>query len=941
MNDRPSPILAALAARYDILGEIGRGGMATVYRARDRTRGSDVAIKILRPELAVALGGERFTREVRVTAALQHPHILPLLDAGVADGLPYYVMPFVSGASLEELLQREGPLPVVDAVRYVSEMADGLSYAHGLGLIHRDIKPANILLSQGHALLADFGIARVLDTAGTEPLTDSGLAVGTAAYMSPEQAAGERVDARADIYAMGCVLYELLAGSPPFTASSQRALMARHAVDAVPSVRTVRAEVSRALEAVITRALAKTPADRYATAAEFRTALLRAEAAPASSVSSGWRSRRAIMASGVAALVMGALIAYVATHRASHQALADNRVIVFPLVLPADWTGSRTAGEDVSTMIGSAMDGAGALHWLDGWQLLPPARRDDMRSLSDSAANMLGRDHGARYVVTGRLTMRSVDSAEVLLSMRDLRTDSVVLRPRAVSPAREPWRAGLRAVTSMLPTLIPGGAPELRQWSERDPQAVAYFLAGEAAFRRVQLDEALTQFRQAVNADSSFGFAALRGAQVASWRHRLGDAASLVGVAMAHAASPRDRALAAGLGAFLEGRADSSIAALRTALSLDPEFGVAWTQLAETYTHLLPSTGLTDSLAHDALIHAIALDPGATQLLFHEVEIAARAGQALRTDSLGRRFLSTASDTMLRGEVDLITSCVKGRWTRALLRQAAEQRPQPLAIALKSVGLSHPACMRDGYAALLASDTAASSLAEGRRWFALVGLHHLLLAQGHADSALAEVDRFQARWKQGTSLLLLDAPVVPAFTARARLVASADSSRFGGDFHGVPYTSRLWLLGVWSAIDGRPATAMAVASDLLARAEHGGGAIDSARAESVLAQVTLARGDTADAIRRLTALLRRAVPADVAAWDPSVSLGLERLALGRLLVARHDYARARAVLEVLDSAQPANFPLFAPQAWRLRADAAVVMGDAAEAARLRQRAPRA
>ena len=876
-----------------------------------------------------------------MTAALQHPHILPLLDAGEAEGLPYYVMPFVSGASLEQLLQREGPLPITDAVRYVAEMADGLSYAHGLGLIHRDIKPANILLSQGHALLADFGIARVLDTAGVEPLTDSGLAVGTAAYMSPEQAAGERVDARADIYAMGCVLYELLAGSPPFTASSHRALMARHAVDPVPSVRTVRTEVPRALEAVVTRALAKTPADRYATAAEFRLALLRAETAPDAGARTGWRSGRALMAGAIALVVAAGIAAYVVTHRSPPREMAANRVMVFPLVLPADWPGSRTAGEDVSTMIGSAMDGAGALRWLDGWQLLPPARRDDMRSLSDSAANVLGRDHGARYVITGRLAMRSVDSAEVLLSLRDLRSDSVVLRPRAVSLASEPWRAGLRAVTSMLPTLIPGGGLDLREWSDRDPQAVAYFLAGEAAFRRVQLDEALAQFKKAVDADSAFGLAALRGAQVASWAHRLPDAASLVRVAIAHAATARDRALAAGLGAYLAGRADSSISALRTALTVDPELGVAWTQLAEAYTHLLPSSGLPDSLAHDALTHAIARDPGATQLLFHEVEFAARAHQAPRTDSLARRYLASASDTILRQQVELIAACAGGRWTDAMLRDAAVSHPHALELASKSVGLAHPACMRAGYAALLASDTANTPAADGRRWFALVGLHHLLLAEGHADSALAEVDRFQARWKQGTSLLLLDAPVVPAFAARARLVASADSARFGADFRGAPYSSRLWLLGVWSAIDGRSKTATAVAADLLARAARGGGALDSLRAESVLAQATLARGDTADAILRMTALLRRAIPAQAANWDESVSLGLERLALGRLLLARHDYAGARAVLEVLDSAQPANFPLFAPQAWSLRADAAVAMGDAAEASRLRGRAPRA
>ncbi len=247
--------------------------MATVYLARDPEDDTPVAVKVLEPELAGSVGAQRFLREIRITAQLDHPGILTLYDSGESDGTLYYVMPFVEGESLGGRMKRDRQLSIDEAIKIVLEVSDALEYAHDLGFVHRDIKPENILLSGNRVMLSDFGIARAVDQAVADKLTETGLAVGTPHYMSPEQWMGDKVDGRSDIYALGCVLYEMLVGEPPFSGASAPVILARHAMEAVPSMRVARANISPGIEAVVRKAMAKVPADRYATAGELAAAL--------------------------------------------------------------------------------------------------------------------------------------------------------------------------------------------------------------------------------------------------------------------------------------------------------------------------------------------------------------------------------------------------------------------------------------------------------------------------------------------------------------------------------------------------------------------------------------------------------------------------------------------------------------------------------------------
>jgi serine/threonine-protein kinase len=306
----------ALAERYTIEGEVGTGGMGIVFKAHDVRHDRKVALKIVRPDLASTVGGERFSREIRIEAGLNHPHILSVYDSGAVDGFLYCVMPFVEGESLRQRLDRERQLPCDEALRICREIADALSFAHARGIIHRDVKPENILLESGHAVLADFGLAKALAAGGEPGLTRAGFAVGTPAYASPEQGGGETsVDGRSDLYSLGCVFYEMLAGQPPFVGPTSASLVRQHATLEPTPVGVVRPAVPAALEEVLKRTLAKSPADRFQTgeelvraldavvSGEWRSAVRRPKAG-------SWRQRKLLVPLSAAILVLVALVSW-------------------------------------------------------------------------------------------------------------------------------------------------------------------------------------------------------------------------------------------------------------------------------------------------------------------------------------------------------------------------------------------------------------------------------------------------------------------------------------------------------------------------------------------------------------------------------------------------------------------------------------------------------
>jgi len=619
-----SALQEALADRYLVERELGRGGMATVYQARDLRHDRLVAIKVLRPELGLALGGERFLREIRLTARLRHPHILPVFDSGSVGAELWYAMPYVEGGSLRYRMQREGQLPVEDAVALTCQMLAALAYSHREGIVHRDIKPENVLLEADEAVVADFGIARALHQAGGERLTETGLSLGTPGYMSPEQVTGESgVDGRADVYAVGCVLFEMLAGRPPFVGATAQAVIAQKLIGTPPSIRAVCPGLSAAMDMCIARALAVAPADRFATAEEFARAVAaatRTEGLPATrpipdpAAESGHRpGRRAILA-GTALLAVAAAGMLLSRARTPPAPVSATRLAVLPFSVAAG-PDLEYLGPGMVDLLSRNLDGAGEIRTLDAGRVLTALRKAGV-SVKDATKSLdVARALGAGQAVQGHLSAagpRLRIQAEVVATSSD---SSTPISQATVEGDSAEFFALVDRLSAELLAERPQG-PGFRllrtaAFTTRSLPALKAYLKAEQHFRAVRLDSAIAGFRAAVDDDTAFALADYRLAVAALWGNRAAriDPALDRALRLAERLPPRDRALVSALDAFRRGAPDTAERQYRAILGDYPDDLEASAELGLLLFNYQPLRGRPRVESGQIFQRVVELDP--------------------------------------------------------------------------------------------------------------------------------------------------------------------------------------------------------------------------------------------------------------------------------------------------------------------------------------------
>ena len=615
-------LTTGLAGRYRVERELGHGGMATVYLAHDLRHDRTVAIKVLHPELAHSLGPERFLREITITAQFDHPYILPLLDSGVVEPRPatngrqllFYVMPYVEGVSLHDRLVREKQLPLEDALQITREVAEALGYAHARGVIHRDIKPENIMLSGGHARVADFGIARAIDAAGGERLTETGLAIGTPAYMSPEQSAGSGdLDGRSDLYSLGCVLYEMLAGSPPFQGSTVQAIMARHALDPVPVLRTVRSTVPASVESAIAKALAKVPADRFGTADQFVTAL---RAPSTTAVASVGRiiNRRRLMPAATAVILAGAGAAMWLGLRTTGPLVVPSAsvIAVLPLAPSVADTGLARLGRDLALTLSANLDGVGEIRTVDAHTVLAQST-EAAAPYSLDRGRALGRRFGAGSVVHGTL-VRAGPNVRVDLGL--FTSDSGVPLARvSVTVPPDSIGALTDSVTwGLLPQIWRRGTPPSPSLDgalkTKSVVAIRAFLEGERALIANQWSNAADAYAVAIAADSTFWLAYWRYAFSRGYWHGEDVDSAVMAAFQAHRSDlpARDRLSVEAVIAASDS-ATARLAKAKVVTERFPDYWFGWLVYGDFLLHWAPLLGHTRAEARQGLERAVELNP--------------------------------------------------------------------------------------------------------------------------------------------------------------------------------------------------------------------------------------------------------------------------------------------------------------------------------------------
>ena len=933
MSDDTDALERHLAPHYQLGDLVGRGGMASVYRARDLRLQRDVAIKVLSAELASSVNLERFKREISIAAALQHPHIVPVFDAGRAGDNVYYVMPLIVGETLRERLKREPQMPLDDVISVTKDVAAALTYAHGHGIVHRDIKPENILFSGGTAVVADFGIARALTNAGATTLTDSSVVIGTAAYMSPEQAAGgEIVDSRTDIYALGCVVYEMIAGEPPFSGRTVRAILARQLTEPPPSIRTVRPTVSLAVQRAVEQALAKQPVDRFASATDFVDALARARTLPDAEASAAPRdayTKRRFVGIGIAVAMVAAFAVAGALWFAGRGPAPDpNRVVVFPFAELGQNT-TRGSGEQIALLIGSALEHTEPLRWLDGLALAGRTV-DDASRLAHADASKVARAAAAQYYLAGTV-LTDRDSIVVIMRLHDAVGDSLVSQESAGGIAHNVTapQLALRALTRMLARLLPpNGSVNLSYLSDRPPAAVADWLLGEREFAHAAYVAALGHMDRALARDSAMGVAALKGAQAAAHLEDYAKARAMVDLALRldRQLPLRHRRLALGLRQYFTGAADSALISLESAQVADSSWSEPWMWIGETYHHLIPARTNLNARAEAAFGNAVRLNAGFAPALFHLTELAVLRGDLPRAQALLQRFRSASPDSDWVFQADLTVRCAANGPSQIDWRKAVERAHLSVAsaAAVLASGARYPACARAALDAVLAHDTAASELHFRNRWAAVEGRDYLAVSQGDIAGARHLIDSVR---NSG----MLPAVSLDIFNATAGVKESelqADSAM--ASLGRTPITQmgigRLTYLSLWTSHRGDIAGLDSVERRTRIIADSSGVAADRVVHDAAAGRLALLRGDSTSALVMLRQL-RPAAELGAIEWDPFAGLAAERLLLAQLQVALGDSRGAIETAVLFDSPRSLIPLRYLPASLRVRVGAAAKLGD--------------
>jgi eukaryotic-like serine/threonine-protein kinase len=888
---------AVLGDAYAVERELGAGGMSRLFLATERSLDRRVVVKLLPPELASEVSAGRFVREVQVTASLTHPHVLPVLAAGGRDGLLYYVMPYVEGESLRQRLRRERQLPIRDAIQLLREIGDALAHAHRKGVVHRDVKPENILLEEGHAVLADFGIARAVDvaragapSAATGALTGTGTSLGTPGYMAPEQLAGDPyVDARVDVYALGVVAYEMLTGTPPFSNESSSALAKAHLVDVPRPVTELRPETPKPLAAAILKALAKEPDDRFQTAAEFRDALepRRSEARP------GAFSRRRVVAGGAVAAVLAAVAALAFAYRRPHAALDVDLLAVVPFnVLEPSLQLWR---EGMVDLLSRNLDGAGPLRTVSPTIIV----RRWTGSADRSSSAELARRLGARLVIFGTLVRSGADSVRVEATLLDAGSMRVLAEARLQDQAQHLDRLSDSLTLTLLRELgrgQPFRAVRLAGFGRTSLPALKAFLRGEQHFRRTDMDSARLYYERAVTLDSTFAVAYQRLGRVAAWQISQWDSLSalyaLRAGALNRGIAPRESLLIAAdsLYAALSqwahdpafwSHATRHLQTLELAAKRYPDDPEVWNDLGEARFHYGPFFGGTAEQARAAFARAITLDSTFGLPYEHAVELALNLDGLSAGRSYARMYLATNPG----GE-----PAVDMRIVALLLDAPAMPTPalEQLLDTIPVHGLQTIQQILEGWPdSAETSVRVERSLVARRAPYAEFDLCRMLILRGHVREAVPCAIQQHDRIGSGLYAEVALLGAVPPESARVTLA---------GDLRTIGRLFPPWLANTptWAAIYDTALLREAVRrgdSTLRVATEPALRRIAQVKTYSARAYLALARRDTADALRQFLAM-----PDSLGPWK-----GLEDLTTAQLLAAR---GRDRDALRLLRVLQP-------------------------------------